>query len=160
MTKARPPVSFAQAIARIAGRIGYDVAAKVADRSERTVYQWADPDTDTTPTLAQAVALDTAYAEAGGEGSPILDTYAQIFDRVFADASADRNALAQSAALASLEGGQFVAALIAAAMPGATPAQIARAEAEGEEAVNAFKNSMRQLSRLAAGRGSQPGGSK
>ena len=43
MTKERAPLTFAQAVTRVAGLLGWEEAARVVERSERTLRLWSEP---------------------------------------------------------------------------------------------------------------------
>lgn len=137
VTKLRPPSSFELAITRIAGLIGFEEVARIAGRSDRAVRDWSDPDVDTLPSIAQALALDAAYRAAGGADHPIHQVYALRLDAE-AMALPDAEAIRASAALAAREGGEAISALIAASDPNASPAVRARALLETQEAMTAF----------------------
>ena len=67
MTKARTPDSFADAMGKVIALLGAGEAARIASEAagrayaERTMYEWANPDSGTLPSLPIALALDTAY---------------------------------------------------------------------------------------------------
>ena len=145
MTKQRPALSFAQAITRIAGVIGFEAAAKLVGRSDRAVRYWTEDDKDGEPTLSQALALDAAYRTAGGEGAPILDSYAAQLDVAIADHLASQLALTAAIGAAAQECGEAINHALAAAAPGATPAQVHRAITETEEASGRVTNLLRHL---------------
>jgi hypothetical protein len=154
MTKARDPLSFELALTRVAGRVGWDVVASIAAHSERTIRNWSDPDTG--PAAAAAISLDlalkldVAYRANGGEGAPMLQCYSTRLETETAAALADVAAIAHSAAIAAKESGEAIAAAIAAAQVGASPAQLAAAELELEQVICAFTDT---LARIRAGRG-------
>lgn len=145
MTKERAPLTFAQAVTRVAGLLGWEEAARVVERSERTLRLWSEPGSGASPTIEQALKLDVAYQAAGGRGAPIFETYAARLDRETVDALADLEALAISTAATAKETGEAVSALILAARPGATRTDRVRAELEAGEAISALSTSLRQL---------------
>jgi hypothetical protein len=153
MTKARAPLSFSLAITTVCGRIGWKTAAAVTGRSIRTVRHWSESDRHGAPTLDQAIALDRAYVEAGGDFAPILASYSLQLDVAMVDPVACRTALAEDLALASRETGDAFGHCIAALQPGASPATIYRAIAETEEADALFPRLLGRLKALLPGNG-------
>ena len=153
MTKRRPPLTAELALTEVAVLIGWDRVAEIAGQAERTVRNWSDPDTGPAAgasiTMDVALALDVAFRVAGGEGAPMLQYYSTRLEADTVEASADRIALARHAAQAAKEGGEAIAAVIAAAMPGASPQELARAELELVESIAAQTNT---LATLRAGR--------
>lgn len=141
MTKRRAPLSIDAALARIAGQLtgGWEAMAQIADRKERTVRNWGDPDTPEDIPLPKAIALDLAYQAAGGEGSPLFESYAFQLELAEVTRFADRIALGRKAAAAMKEGGEAHAALILAAQPGATIADRMSARREVLESIDALK---------------------
>lgn len=162
MTKRRAPLTFSQAITRVAGRIGWQQAARITRRSMRTVRHWSESDKKGTPTLDQALALDRAHLEAGGEYPPILESYARQLDIALMPSMACRAALANDIAAAAREAADAVAFSIQVTQPGMSEAVVHRAIAETEESSNA---TTRLISRLKSflpgnGAGAQPGGNQ
>lgn len=153
MTKMRAPVSFSLAITTICGRIGWTAAAKVTGRSIRTVRHWSESDRHGTPTLDQALKLDRAFVEAGGDHGPILSSYALQLDIAMVDAVACRAALAEDVALFSREAGDAVSRCIQALAPGASPALIQTAILETEEADALMPRLIGRLKALLPGNG-------
>lgn len=81
MTKGRDPQTFAGAVRQVIEVIGAAAAAAAAGRSERTVYEWADPDSDVLPNLRQALEMDIAYSRGGHGRGPVLQVYLRTLDR-------------------------------------------------------------------------------
>jgi len=156
MTKLRPPLTFENALTKVAGTIGWARTAEIVGFAERTVRNWSEPDTTASITLEAAWKLDVAFLEAGGDTPPFLHCYAKRVDLEALAATGGREALIAGAALAARESGEAVSATLAAAHPNATPADFAIAEREIEQAIEA-KTSMlahvRQLIRNVTGRG-------
>ena len=73
--KQRHPGTFEDGVARIVGALGAARAGAVVGKSGRLVYAWGDPDSDLRPSVHQALALDTAYVEAGLGAAPIYRAY-------------------------------------------------------------------------------------
>lgn len=153
MTKLRAPLSFSQAITRVAGLIGWDEAARVTRRAKRTVRHWSESDRHGTPTLDQAFALDRAYLAAGGEGAPILECYARQLDVAVAQSFASRAALADDIAATARESADAISCSIHVTQPGATPTAIHRAIAETEEASGAMTRLLGRLKSFLPGNG-------
>ena len=84
MTKLRAPLTIDAALARIAGQIpgGWNAMAKaLSDRkSASLVRAWGDPDRREKIPLADALELDLAYRDAGGDGAPLYETYGYLLD--------------------------------------------------------------------------------
>lgn len=153
MTKLRAPLSFALAVTRIAGVIGWAVAARVANRSERTIRLWSESDNKTTPTLEQAVKLDAAYRFAGGDGAPLLECYTLMLEIRMAGASACQAALVNDIATLTRETADAVATSLQVIQPGATPTAIYRAIAEAEDAAGAGSRLLARLKSFLPGNG-------
>lgn len=144
MTKLRAPLSFDQAITRIAGVLGWDFAASLVGRSPRAVRAWSDPDADASPCIEHALLLDLAYRAAGGEGSPIFEVYAAKLDLDAQSASAAR-CLPSLTANAARENGEAIAALALASQPGAPIGIRAAAKREVEEGIQALGQALLAL---------------
>lgn len=145
MTKARAPMTFSLAITRVAGLIGWEEAARLTDRSERTVRLWSESDNGPLPTLDQAIALDLAYIEAGGGEAPIVESYARQLDVALANAFACQRTLSEDVAEAARESGEAIACSLRVTQPGAKTSDIYLAIAETEQASGAC---IRLLARL------------
>ncbi|MCC2976226.1 hypothetical protein LK533_06005 [Sphingomonas sp. PL-96] len=145
MTKQRPPLSFEQAIARIAGLLGWEEAAGLIGKKGKTLRDYGDPDVATGICLADAFTLDCAYRAAGGEGLPILQTYMFRSEVEAATPGHDPEALARLASIAAKEAGDAIAHLIAATRPGASPADLALAKRETEQAMTALSHTLPML---------------
>jgi hypothetical protein len=148
MTKARCPASFADAVTRVAGRLGWDGAAQAVGKAERTVRNWSDPDTGAQPSIDDALRLDAAYLAADGGEPPMLAVYQLRLERSVAPA-ADTAALTASAAQAAREAGEFTAAMMAAAQPGASRIDRQIAVREGLEAAAAITATVQKLGEAA-----------
>jgi len=71
LQKIRQPDGFPGAISLIAVTVGWDSCAAAVEKSEGLVRQWADPDQDALPSIAQAVKLDALYVASTGKPGPI-----------------------------------------------------------------------------------------
>lgn len=145
MTKLRAPCSFENALAKIAGVIGWEAAARIAGQSERCVRNWSDPDTEAGIRLDAALKLDVAYRAAGGDGAPMFQCYALRLEAETEAACADSAALCQATALAAKEAGEAVSALVMASRPGASHSDRVVAARETEEALGALTSSLSLL---------------
>lgn len=140
MTKLRSPVSPEQALARVAGVIGWARTSEILDRGESALRKWSNPDSGPAPgehiTLAKANELDDAYRAEGGEGRPFLQYMVLAAETREIDASASRDELARAAGIAAKEAGDATLTAIAAAQSG-DDRDLAIAERECEEAIAA-----------------------
>ena len=158
MTKARIPVTFPNAITRIAGLITFEEAARIVGRSDRCVRDWSDPYSSALPALDQALALDAAYRSAGGEGTPLFDTYATLLDASRSAEDACRDALTDDIARAAGEFGDVVEASLAVTGADCSTITIHDAMKEAEQAQTAIGAIIRRLhSFLPGGAGSRGG---
>lgn len=155
MTKRRPALTIELALETVGVRIGWDEVARLAGFEQRTVRNWSDPDTTPRPedviSLALSMKLDVAYRQAGGEGAPMLQSYALRLDTETAAACADVRERAKRIAKAAKETGEALEAQILANLPGASPAAQELAKRETEQAIGALTNT---LPNLGAGPGS------
>lgn len=134
MTKARDPLSIADAVTEIADRITWEKAAEAVGKSVRLVAYWSDPDDDRKPSLAQALALDAVYRrETGGDYAPIQAAYAHQLDLLQAPVG-NRAELRQLVGEVARETGEAVCALVHASDAGAGPNVIRDAIREVDEA--------------------------
>lgn len=144
MTKRRAPLSLDAALARIAGQLGggWGEMAGLAQRQERTVRNWGDPDTAESIPLGAAIVLDTAFQASGGEGAPLFECYALQLELACIDRFADAHALGRHAETVVRECGEAGAALIRASRPDATEADRRAAAREIEEALGTLKHAL------------------
>ena len=145
MTKTRAPLTFPQAIIRVADVVGFPMMAQLCGRADRSVRYWSEDDCETAPTLVQAKALDLAYQAAGGAGFPILESYALQLETDMAVVLADHAALAADIAAVAIENADAIAHSIAVTRPGASPTEVHRAIAETEEASGAVTRLLGRL---------------
>lgn len=138
MTKYRPPLTFGDALDRVAGLLTWKVMAEIADRKERAVRNWGDPDMPESCPIATALAFDIAFEKAGGIGSPMFDAFAHQVKLARDTAYADRTELARRTAGALVECGQAGQALVIATLPDATAADRASARKEVTEGIAAL----------------------
>lgn len=145
MTKAREPMTYDAALVRIADRLGWDEMAKVTGRKERTVRNWADPDTGETCPVDCAELLDLAYRGAGGEGYPMADTMARRLELAATVAFADQAALSRTTERLVKEAGEAFAALIAASREGVCFATLQNARREVSEMADEATGALRKI---------------
>jgi len=145
MTKARTPDSFADAMIKVIAQVGAAAAAKAVDRAERTIYEWANPDSDTLPTLTQALALDTAHRLAGGEDAPFRDAFSQQLDIEVQQQDACRLTLVTDSIELIRETSELHAALFTAAQPGASLRDHHRALVEAQQVDGVLRRIRRRL---------------
>ena len=145
MTKARIPVTFPNAITRIAGLITFEESARIVGRSDRCVRDWSDPSSTALPSLDQGLALDAAYHAAGGEGSPILETYTALLGQQIDAQSACRQTLCAEIASAAVEFGEAVETSLAVTLDGANDRAVQGALHEVEQAQTKLGTVLRRL---------------
>lgn len=151
MTKARIPDSFPDAMTKVMATIGAAECARVATdagpraAAERTIYEWANPDSGTLPSLQQALALDTAHRLAGGEGAPFRDAFSQLLDIEVEQQDACRRQLTADSIDFIREAGELSAALFNAAQPGASPRDHHRALIEAQQVDGVVRRIRRRL---------------
>jgi hypothetical protein len=150
MTKLRDPLTFGQAITRIAGVLGWEETASIVGKGKRLVRLWSEPDKRCNCTLDQARNLDAAYRAAGGEGAPLLEAYAFQLEFQIARENACRHELAETIAEVSREAGEAVAASVAILNPRASPTDLHRALADVGEAQSSIAKLMRRVTAIVA----------
>lgn len=157
MTKARIPGTWSAAVTQIAEYLGVPGAARAAGVGERTIYKWSDPDVATTPTLAQALALDLAFSNAGGESLPLLAIYQAAFEGLDINVEPCREALVDELSEAAKEFGEAVEHTLVAARSTATRTHVLRAMTETAELEQATKTIARRLrAMIRCGAGPRP----
>lgn len=135
MTKRRDPITFERALTTVAARIGWDSCAAICGVSERMVRYWSDPECEVEIRLIDALRLDKAFIQRGGDHAPFHQTYALRLELAASEPAAG---LVDLAATAALESGQAIAALLDAAAKPSCPKAARRARQEGEEAIDAL----------------------
>ncbi|WP_019517247.1 hypothetical protein [Sphingomonas sp. Mn802worker] len=161
MTIEREPGTFEHAVKVIMDHLGTDGVARFAEQngwSVSLVEKWSLPTVDRCPNVHQALALDTAYIMAGGEGAPMHEAHEALLTREVGESVACRRALAATIAEASAEMGDATAAAIMLTQPGASPHQIHRAMREAEQALGAVGRLRRTIRRFLSTGGRVPGG--
>ena len=128
MTLMRAPGSIEQALDRIAGVIGWAAMGEIVGRAEATVRNWANPTTDESVQLPQAVKLDLAWQRAGQVGAPLLHAYMALADQPREAEFGCQLELTRGTAVFARENGEAEEALLLATLPGAGPAEFVAAE--------------------------------
>jgi len=165
MTKATLPFTFADAVKRTTARIDDKELERLFGRNwSSTVQAWRNDSNPRWPRVDQALALDLAYAAAGGAGSPFLDAF-QVAVRAAGDArEACRNALTATIATFAKDSGELLAASIAVIHPDATQREVDRALVEAQDVVTCADMFVRELKsfcrRDAGSRSQEAGGSQ
>lgn len=160
MTVPRTPDTSAHAVLKIAGLLGYEGAAQVAGRKPACIRDWTNEATTSCPTWAQAVALDAAYHDAGGESAPLFDAYAAALNISISERSTCRRELAVELADASRECGEAIGATALLTQPGHSDNDTLRALTEIDQAEGHLARLKRRArSFLSSGAGpDKPGG--
>ena len=124
MTKRRAPLTFDAALARIAGQLpeGWDEMGRTTGTTASYLRACGDPDRREKLAIADAIALDLAFAAAGGEGHPLYDAYGAQLELAEATHFAGRFSLLRRAATLIKEGGEAHAAIARLCLPDATDA--------------------------------------
>lgn len=146
MTQLRAPRTYAEAITRIAGVIGWEEIRRITGRADRAVRYWSQPNCKTVPPIDQAQQLDAAYIAAGGPGSPFFDAYEFLLGKQIERQEACTRELLAEIAIATKECGDAIAAALGVVSSNASPLNAHRAFAEAQEASRALDAVMRRLS--------------
>ncbi|MFC3097350.1 hypothetical protein [Alteraurantiacibacter palmitatis] len=120
MTKRRAPLSPEAALARIAGHLpnAWDDMAEALGKSASYLRQCGDPDRREQLSVTDAIALDLAYARAGGQGYPLRESYDAQLQIAEAECFGDRFSLLCQVETLITEAGQAHAALVRLVQPG------------------------------------------
>ena len=145
MTKLRPPVSSSQAMTRVVGVLTQAEMAAITGRSQRTHYEWSDPDSGTCPTIDQAIALDLAYAEKAGEGAPFHEYFSLKLQLAAQASTRSMVDLVVAIGAAAREGGEALDAALGASLPGATPFDREKACREIQEEITSLTGLLGKL---------------
>ena len=148
MTKRRAPLSVEQALQRIAGQLagGVEAMAAVVERQPGTVRAWMDPDRPEDVGMRSAIALDNAFRSEGGTGSPIFEAYGELLKLEAARQFATQCRLLDRLPTVAREGGEALAALIAAAQPDATSEAFRKAAQEVADVLVEYREILPLLS--------------
>lgn len=137
MTKARKPLTQHSAMVEVGTFLGWDTCADIIDMSESMARKLGDPATGRELKFRDAIRLDVAYREAGGNSSPFLECFAA---RVGFDGDAinpDQACVIESSGVAALETGEALSAAMKAIASG-KPEAVAKAIEEVEDGVQAM----------------------
>lgn len=145
MTKRRPPLSYDNALTRIAALIGYDAMAEATGRQPRTVRNWGDPDAAESCPIDCAELLDLAYQAAGGDGAPMTETLMLRVEAARQSRFAGEVQLSLKEQSVAKESGEAIAALVAACRPGATTTDRSAAAREIEESITILTATLAML---------------
>jgi hypothetical protein len=147
MTLRRPPLTPSEALARIAGFLpgGYPEMAEVAGRSQSQVYAWGNPSTDDDIPLGCARRLDLHYRAMGGDGYPLLETYAAQLEFEGGQRFAREVELGRHLIAVLKETGEAKVAIAEAAQPGADDLARRKAAAEVRDAISVLTRALPML---------------
>lgn len=134
MTTAAERFTFAHAARLTIGLIGSVKAAALVGRSEETLTAWKHSTNPRWPRIDQALALDLAYIDAGGDGSPFLDTLQALVDRARETEACLIKFAAECAALTK-DHAEFVGVAFDVMLPGATQRDRHRCLVEVQEII-------------------------
>ena len=139
--KLRAPLSTDQALARVIGQLprGYKDAEQATQRSESYLRACGDPDRRERLSFDDAIALDIAFQEAGGEGAPLADHSLLRVEMGSQARLAQRFGLFDQTEQVIREGGEAAAALVRLCQPGAGLREQREALRELVEAVEVMK---------------------
>lgn len=157
MTQLRAPRTYAEAITRIAGVIGWEEIRRITGRADRSVRYWSQPNCKTVAPIDQAQALDAAYIAAGGPGSPFFDAFEFRLGVQLRREEACTRQLLDDIANANREFGEAMAAAIDVVNSNASPLKVHRAFAEVEQSSRAIDALMRRLSSFLPSHGAEAG---
>jgi len=146
MTKRRAPLTVDAAVTRAAGIIpgGYTELAELTGRQPWLVRAWGDPDRRERIPLHDALIIDRACLDHAGE-APFGQYYTARIDAAGGFRAPSAEVLARQVVDVIRECGEAHTALFEAALPGATPAQIATARRELEEALAVIHRTLPML---------------
>lgn len=160
MTTAAEPFTFAYAARLTIGLIGPAKAAALVGKSEETLTAWKHGTNPRWPRIDQALALDLAYIQAGGDGSPFLDSFQALVDQTHGIEACLEKLSAASAALAK-DYGECAAATFEVMLPNASLCAKKRALVEVLEVMarlGVLKRLIKSFCLLGAGSRSQIAG--
>jgi len=145
MTKRRAPLSIDAALTEIAAVIGWDGMAEATGKGAAYLRACADPDRREQLAMRDARALDIAFRNAGGFGTPLHAWYAGGLEVAGVLVAASNGSLLTQSAEVIRECAEAEAALIEATLPGASPRETATARREMEEAIASLHRAIGML---------------
>lgn len=139
--KTRAPLTTEQALARVIGQLprGYADAEEATCKTESYLRACGDPDRREKLSFDDAIALDIAYQEAGGEGAPLAEHYLLRVEMGSQARLANHFGLFEKTEAVIRESGEAGAALVRLCQPGAGPLERRDALRELVEAVEVMK---------------------
>lgn len=144
MTLQRDPLSVGAAVTKIAGELGWDVCAEIAQVTEGTVRNWSNDRSRQTPPVAAAMRMDAAYVARTGREAPIYAAYTAHLE-ITSRPTADVEVIAAITQSASKEGGEGVSALVAVLQNPKDQRRRRDARRECLEAAEVFTNAANHL---------------
>jgi len=145
VTKPRIPDSFPDAMIKVLAQIKGKGAAAAVGKSVSAIYEWSNPNSGTLPSLLEALALDTAYRLAGGDGAPFCEAFShQLGIKVDQEDACRRQLVADSVDFVR-EAGELTSALFGASQPGASPLDHHRALVEAQQVDGVLRRIRRRL---------------
>lgn len=147
MTKPRDPLTFENALVKIAGLVTFERMGEICGVSPGLVRKWADPDVADRFPIMHGPALDAAFQAADGDGTPLLDVYLLQVDALIERAMGTNRQLAQSLKRAMKEDHEANSAVMDVALHGADAVSRAEAIREVEESIAAKKAVLADLTR-------------
>jgi hypothetical protein len=160
MTTPVDPFTFAWAARCTIDLIGNAKASALVGKSEDTLSAWKHRTNPRWPRIDQALALDLAYAAAGGDGLPFLDSFQALANQARESEACWIKFAADCAAL-SKDQGEFNAAAFNVMLPGATQRDADRCMVEVQEVMTragAIVRRIKSICRWGAGSRSQMSG--
>lgn len=150
MTKVHKPLTQHKAMSTVADLLGWDTCADIIGMSESMTRKLGNPTTGRELKFRDAIRLDIAFREAGGNASPFLECFAARvgFDGDGIDPQ-DACVIKSSGDAAKETGEALSAALLAIAT--SDPAAVAKAVEEAEQGVQAMFELLYNLKRKLPG---------
>lgn len=149
MTKRREPFTVHRALTTVASRLGWDGCAAICGVGERTMRYWSDPDAQTEIRLIDAMRLDRAFIEAGGDHAPFHQCYSLRLDMDALEGAAPVTSLSTLVAASAKETGEAVSALIGACAQTSDLHARRKALTEVEDAIRELTACAAALGRMA-----------
>jgi hypothetical protein len=150
MTKPRQPLTQYRALETVSDLLGWETCAEIVELSVSQTRKLGDPDTGRELKYRDAIRLDAAYRQAGGNCSPFLDCHAARLGIDTTASGADAACLMMASGIAAKESGEAMNAVMQAATSGDSAARQA-AIREGEEALQAWAALLHNLKSLVPG---------
>ncbi len=113
LQRTRDPLHPCSPVAEAIGLISVDGVAEAIDRAVKTIYDMADQETDASPNIRQAKAIDEACMKQHG-----VAPFAKYFERLRASNVEENEAVFAAAARGVKEAGIFLVDYLKAQDPG------------------------------------------